>query len=107
MSTNGEIRPRDRSAILRSLQSGVVPRRGLQFIQVGRRREVEALRRDLEALADGGSFVRFVIGPYGAGKSYMLELLRSIALELGFVTLGADLTPDRRIYSTRVTRRAH
>ncbi|MCH1569889.1 MAG: ATP-binding protein, partial [Longimicrobiales bacterium] len=83
------------------LVAGVVPRRGLQFIQVGRQREVEALRQDLDALADGGSFVRFVIGPYGSGKSYMLELTRSIALELGFVTVGADLTPDRRLYSTR------
>lgn len=37
------IRPRDRDAIIQSLQAGLVPRRGLQHIQVGRAQEVKAV----------------------------------------------------------------
>jgi len=51
------IRPRDRDAILQSLRAGVVPKNGLQHIQVGRRAEIEALLRDMDRVADGGSAV--------------------------------------------------
>jgi hypothetical protein len=94
------IRPRDRDAILQSLAAGVIPRRGQQYIQVGRADEVAAVIADLERIADGGSAVRFVIGDYGAGKSFFLQLARSIALEKGLVTMHADLTPDRRLHAT-------
>ncbi|HSG38180.1 MAG TPA: BREX system ATP-binding domain-containing protein, partial [Thermoanaerobaculia bacterium] len=94
------IRPRDRDAILQSLRAGVVPRRGHQFIQVGRAEEVKALLRDLDRVADGGSAIRFVIGEFGSGKTFFLFLLRSIALEKGLVTVNADLNPDRRLHAT-------
>lgn len=94
------IRPRDRDAILQSLGAGVVPRRGQQHIQVGRAPEVAALLRDIERIADGGSAVRFVIGEYGAGKSFFLQLIRSIALEKNLITMHADLSPDRRLHAT-------
>lgn len=98
--TETRIRPRDRDAILQSLGAGVVPRRGQQHIQVGRAPEVAALLRDIERIADGGSAVRFVIGEYGAGKSFFLQLVRSIALEKNLITMHADLSPDRRLHAT-------
>jgi len=94
------IRPRDRDAIVNSLQAGLVPRRGLQYIQVGRAQEVKAVTEDLDRIADGGSAVRFIIGEYGSGKTFFLNLMRSIALEKQLVTAHADLTPDRRFRST-------
>jgi hypothetical protein len=94
------IRPRDRDAILQSLAAGVVPRRGQQHIQVGRALEVGALVEDLDRLLDGGSAVRFIIGEYGAGKSFFLQLVRAVALEKNLVTMHADLTPDRRLHAT-------
>lgn len=94
------IRPRDRDAILQSLAAGVVPRRGQQHIQVGRAREVSAMIEDLERIGDGGSAVRLVIGDYGSGKSFFLQLIRAVALQKGLVTMHGDLTPDRRIYAT-------
>jgi len=97
---NARIRPRDRDAIVQSLRAGVVPRRGHQHVQVGRADEVEALIRDLERIADGGSAIRFVIGEYGSGKTFFLYLVRSIALEKGLVTAHADLAPDRRLHAT-------
>ncbi|MCC6350209.1 MAG: ATP-binding protein [Candidatus Eisenbacteria bacterium] len=98
--TNGSIRPRERDAILQSLRAGVVPRLGLQHIQVGRASEVTALIDDLDRLSDGGSAIRFVIGEFGSGKTFFLSLVRTIALEKKFVAAQADLTPDRRLHAT-------
>ena len=100
MPSNTRIRPRDRDAILQSLAAGVVPRRGLQHVQVGRAKEVSALLGDLNRVIGGGSAIRFVIGEYGSGKSFFLQLIRMAALELQMVTMHGDLTPDRRLFAT-------
>lgn len=93
------LRPRERDAIVNSLRAGVVPRVGFQHIQVGRLGEVTAVTRDLDRVADGGSMVRFIIGDYGAGKTFFLSLTCSIAAEKRLVTTWADLSPDRRLHS--------
>ena len=103
---SSRIRSRDRDAILQSLKAGVVPRRGLQHVQVGRAEEVKALMRDIERISDGGSAVRFVIGEYGSGKTFLLQLVRSVALEEGLVTMHGDLAPDRRMQSSQGQARA-
>lgn len=94
------IRSKDRDAIVQSLRAGVVPRVGQHLIQVGRAREIEALLKDIERIADKGSTIRFVIGEYGSGKTFFLNLVRAIALEKRLVTAHADLAPDRRIHAT-------
>ncbi len=93
------LRPRERDAIIQSLRAGVTPRTGLQHIQVGRVQEVKALLKDIERISDGGSAFRLVIGEFGSGKSFFLQLIRSIALEKGLVTIHADLSPDRRLHA--------
>lgn len=57
------------------------------------------MTHDLGRIADGGSMVRFVIGEYGAGKTFFLSLACSIAAEKRLVTTRADLSPDRRLHS--------
>ena len=88
------------TALINALGAGVVPRLGLDHIAVGREKEVATLRQDLENIAAGGATFRLVIGRYGAGKSFMLQLLRSHAIEQGFVVADADITPDRRLAGT-------
>lgn len=100
MTERTPIRLRDRDTIVQALAAGVVPRVGLQHIQVGRMLEVSALIKDIDRIADGGSSCRFVIGEYGAGKTFFLSLVRLIALERRCVTIHADLAPDRRIHAT-------
>ncbi|HTJ95192.1 MAG TPA: ATP-binding protein [Pararobbsia sp.] len=94
------IRPKDRDAVLQSLRAGVVPRTGQHLIQVGRAREIEALLKDIDRVADGGSSFRIVVGEYGAGKTFFLNLVRAIALEKKLVTMHADLNPDRRLHAS-------
>lgn len=94
------VRPRDRDSVLQSLRAGVVPRQGQHLIQVGRVHEIRALMADSDRMADGGSTFRLVIGEYGAGKTFFLNLVRSIALEKKLVTMHADLNPDRRLHAS-------
>lgn len=100
MTSQTPIKSRDRDTILQALAAGVVPRTGLRHIQVGRAAEIGALVRDIDRLSDGGAAIRFVIGEYGAGKTFFLNLVRLIALERKCVTIHADLAPDRRIHAT-------
>ncbi|MBQ8235910.1 MAG: DUF2791 family P-loop domain-containing protein [Clostridia bacterium] len=83
--------------LLSSLSAGVVPRVGAPYIAMGRTEEIDALACDLDEIAEGGSKTRFIIGKYGSGKSFLLQLLRGYALERGFVCLDCDLSPERRI----------
>ena len=94
------IRPRDRDAIVNSLRSGVVPKAGQQHIQVGRVNELNALLADIDRIADGGSAARFIIGEFGSGKTFFLNLVRSVALQRKLVSVHADLSPDRRLHAT-------
>ena len=97
---NVSIRPRDRDAVIQSLRAGVVPRSGQHLIQVGRGREIETLVADIARVADGGSAFRVVIGEYGAGKTFFLNLVRAVALEKKLVVATADLNPDRRLHAS-------
>lgn len=94
------IRPKDRDAVIQSLRAGVVPRSGQHLIQVGRAKEIETLVGDIERVADGGSAFRVVIGEYGAGKTFFLNLVRAVALEKKLVVASADLNPDRRLHAS-------
>jgi hypothetical protein len=95
-----QIRPRERDAVLNTLRTGTVPRIGQHLIQVGRAREIETLLADIERIADGGAAFRFVIGEYGAGKSFFLQLVRAVAMEKKLVVATADLNPSRRLHAT-------
>ena len=94
------IKEADRDAILQSLRAGVVPRRGQHLIQVGRMRELEVMIQDLDRIRGGSSAIRFVIGAFGSGKTFFLGLVRAVALQKKMVAVHADLSPDRRLYST-------
>jgi len=99
-NNNHRLRPRERDAIIQSLRAGVTPHTGLQQIQVGRVREIEAMLKDIDRVIDGGSAFRLIIGEFGSGKTFFLQLTRSMALEKGLVTIHADLSPDRRLHAT-------
>ncbi len=97
---NTKIRAKDRDAVIQSLRAGVVPRVGQHLIQVGRAREVETLVSDIDRVTDAGSSFRLVIGEYGAGKTFFLNLIRAVAMERKLVVASADLNPDRRLHAS-------
>ncbi len=95
-----KIRPKIRDGIITALSAGVVPGNGLQYIQVGRAVEVKTVLKSLEAIADGGSAFKLVIGEYGAGKTFFLHLVRKLAFEKKMVTVHADFSPERRLVAS-------
>ena len=89
------------STIINALMGGVVLRVGLEYITVGREREISALLHDIDIIADGGAAFRFIVGKYGSGKSFLLQTIRNYAAERGFVVVDADLSPERRFTGSK------
>ncbi len=90
------------TAILQSLSAGVVPRIGAEHIAVGRKSEIEALLHDLdEVIVEGGATFRVIVGRYGSGKSFLIQLIRNYALQRNFVVADADLSPQRRLTGSK------
>lgn len=88
-------------SLLESLSAGVVPRKGAPYVAIGREDEVSALLDSLEHVADGGSFMKLIIGRYGSGKSFLMQLVRGYAVERNYVCCDADLSPERRLYGSK------
>ena len=70
------------NSLLLSVSAGVVPRIGAPYIAIGRRDEISALLSDLEQVNEGCGTMRFVVGRYGSGKSFLMQLIRGYALVL-------------------------
>lgn len=99
--TNRKAPKRIARTVLNSLKGGVVPRIGLPYIAVGRKSEIEALLHDVDIIADGGASFRFIVGRYGSGKSFLLQIIRNYVMDRGFIVADADLSPERRLQGTR------
>ncbi|TDX49141.1 ATP-binding protein [Orenia marismortui] len=95
-----KIKRKESSAIINALNAGVVPRIGLHHILVGRDQEVQSFLKDLKEVEEGSSKVKFWIGNYGSGKSFMLHLMRNVALEKNFVVADMDFSPEKRLSSS-------
>ncbi len=91
------------NTLLTSLSAGVVPRSGAPYIAIGRQAEIGAFMESLDFVAEGGAAVRFLIGRYGSGKSFLTQLVRGYALERDFLTADADLSPERRLCGSNRT----
>ena len=94
-----KVKPKEATAIINSLMGGVVPKIGVQHITVGRSAEIEAMVAALGDVKNGHSLVKFWVGDFGSGKSFMLHLLNVIAMKQKFVVANADFTPHNRLYA--------
>ncbi|MBR5616257.1 MAG: ATP-binding protein [Clostridia bacterium] len=88
------------TSLLASVSAGVVPRAGAPYMAIGRTDEINAFLSDLELVSEGGGGMRFLVGRYGSGKSFLIQLVRGYALERDFVTADVDLSPERRLYGS-------
>ncbi|MEA5619528.1 ATP-binding protein [Cronbergia sp. UHCC 0137] len=95
--TKPKISKKISTALINSLGAGVVPRVGIEHIAVGREKELDSLLQNLNDIAEGVAAFRFIIGNYGSGKSFMLQMIRNRAMEQGFVVADADLSSQRRL----------
>ena len=95
-----KINPKEAHQIITSLEGGVVPKRGIHHLLVGRKQEVEEIISILQHVAQGQSDIRFWAGDFGSGKSFILQTIDTFALEKDFVVSTIDLSPNRAFYSS-------
>lgn len=86
------LRAADARAALEALRLGVVPRVGLGALTVGR----DAERARIGGLLDAGRGALAVLGPYGAGKSQLLEIARADAITRGWAVAGLSFDAIER-----------
>jgi hypothetical protein len=95
MNTN--ITERDRSTILKSSSAGLVPEIGLHHLAVGRKKETEALCRDIDDVREGSSCFRILKGPIGAGKTFQENISRVNATMAGLVVAQGEFSVNHRL----------
>ncbi len=86
--------------IIKALEAGIVPQKGIQHLLVGRNNEVQEIIFILDSIKEGESDIRFWVGDFGSGKSFMLRTIESVAIQKNFVVSTVDLTPTRRFYAS-------
>jgi hypothetical protein len=98
--TTVQLKPKESAAIINALSGGVVPNTGIQHITVGRADETKAVVDSLNNVSTGNSEMRFWIGSFGSGKSFMLQLIETLAVRTNFVVATVDFTPENRLYAS-------
>jgi len=93
------VKPKEATEIINSLIGGIVPRSGVQHIAVGRDDEIASVIASLEDVKSGHNVMKFWIGDFGAGKSFMFHLMKTVALKQKFVVSNTNFTPENRLYS--------
>ncbi len=93
------VKPKEATEIINALIGGIVPRSGIQHIAVGRDNEIASVVASLEDVRNGHNVMKFWIGDFGSGKSFMFHLMKTVALKQKFVVASADFTPDNRLYA--------
>ena len=71
--------------IVTALNSGLVPRSGIENIMVGREDVIKQINKDLDNVKKGLSLTKFIIGKYGTGKSFMQAVITQKGYEKNFV----------------------
>lgn len=85
--------------IVTALNSGLVPRSGIENIMVGREDIINQIEKDLENVKSGLSLTKFIIGKYGTGKSFIQAVITQKGFSKNFVVSKVDFSPYRRLYN--------
>lgn len=95
------ISPQRQREIVDALRRGTVPRRSLDAFAVGLGRFQEAVERELDTAAAGGSVFKAVRGEYGSGKTFFARWLQELGKGRGFaateVQVSETETPLHRL----------
>ena len=85
--------------IVTALNSGLVPRSGIENIMVGREDVLIQIEKDLDNVSNGLSLTKVIIGKYGTGKSFMQAAITQKGYAKNFVVSKVDFSPYRRLYN--------
>jgi hypothetical protein len=85
--------------LINSFKNGVVPEHHLDFILTGRQPEIEELKRCFQNTQNDIGSVKFITGPYGSGKTFLLNYTKNMALDLGFVVAKIEVDSSFKFYN--------
>lgn len=90
--------------IINALKNGVIPDIDLQLLGSGREKEIQEFSRCLDDITEGNRAIKFLSGEYGSGKSFLLSLVRQLAIEKNFlvskimISKGFNLSNMEHLY---------
>lgn len=85
--------------LINTFKNGVVPEKHLDFILTGRETEIEELSRCFENTKNNIGSIKFITGPYGSGKTFLLNYAKQMALDLGFIVAKVDVDTSFKFYN--------
>jgi hypothetical protein len=80
--------------VINSLRKGTPPPVDVTAFSVGRKNLIDRFDRELQAITQASSQIRFMNADYGCGKTHALYLLREIAFKQEFVVSIVTLNQD-------------
>ena len=80
-----------------AFKSGVVPYGDLSPISIGRDSLLEEYEICMDDISNGASFVKFLCGEYGSGKTFMLRRIMNKALNRLFIVSTIQVGRNMRI----------
>lgn len=83
--------------ILSALKNGVVPKEGIRELCINREKELEEIKRCLSLTEKEAGLIKIIRGPYGAGKSFFLQLIKEEALNNNFVVSTLKINQGFRL----------
>ena len=92
-----DLSPLQAQRVISALKRGVFPPVRVEYFTTGRKSEIASVKRDLALAGEGNSRAAFFEGDYGYGKSHMLRIVQSMALDAGFAV--AWITIDGKTHA--------
>jgi len=83
--------------IIDALRHGVVPDQNLDLLVIGQNKARDHLKSLLDDVKQNKSPFKFIRGPYGSGKTFLLSWLREQAIEKEFVTSTVIIGPNQSL----------
>src|SRR5437867_578526 len=95
------------NALEQVAQYGTAPKGYAGMLDVGTTPFIEYVDREViqGLLASGGATCKIVAGPYGSGKSHLLDLLHELALRRGLAVVRTDLSQALGLEDWRILTR--
>lgn len=89
-----DLNRREAITIINFLRKGTPPSVDVATFSVGRKNLIDRFERDLQAIKQASSRIRFMNADYGHGKTHVLYLLREFAFRQGFVVSIVTLSQE-------------
>ncbi|MCG8483458.1 MAG: ATP-binding protein [Clostridia bacterium] len=83
--------------IINALKNGVVPQYGVEYLCVGRDKQLQEIIRGFNLIKENSGVVKIVSGEYGSGKTFFLQRMKLEALRNNFIVSSIKINQGFRL----------